>query len=120
MKMESNSDGRFFVMRLVVFVVLSFWFSIGQADWIDPAQKIELIGTGISSDGIYVVTVEKLKSAQFSACGFVFKMTNSRPLFDQKLSMMLSAFHAGAKMRFYVTGCDAQGNLILEGVDIVH
>lgn len=107
-------------MRALLLSLLLLTSSSAWADWVDPAQTIDLIGTGTASDGIFVVTKEKLKSAQFPNCNFVLKMSPNRPLFDQKLSMLLSAFHSGAKVRFYVTGCDAGNLLMLEGIDILH
>lgn len=58
---------------------------------------------GWDGEGVYVDTVGNTNT--YGCEQPRFGMASNNPLFDQNLTVLLSAFHAGSKVEFYFDGC---------------
>ena len=64
---------------------------------------IRQLSTGWEGSELYIWTNENLRVESCPSDGFIMP-TNHR-LADEMMSMILSAYHAGSKARFYIDGC---------------
>ena len=93
------------ILGLIILISFST-FSIAGIS-LNP-QTINVIEMGWSAEGVYVHTNERLVGSAGTAedCGgTTSRMPFDQPLFQENLSVLLSAFHAESKVRLYVDGC---------------
>lgn len=97
---------------LPIFVCFSF---LAHAGTELPAQTIRLLGTGWDSEGIYISTDEGIQS---QSCGSGGLILQDHILKDEIISILLSAYHANSKVKFYVDGCTGS-NMKIQAVKMV-
>ncbi|GLX80229.1 hypothetical protein tinsulaeT_35690 [Thalassotalea insulae] len=88
---------------LFSFLIVSFSTFAGTKL---ASQTIVGVSMGWTGEGIYITTTEKL-NAEGCSTGTAVMLTET-PLFEENLSVLLSAFHANSKVRLYVDGCAGQ------------
>ena len=100
-----------YLSGIILFCLPSLAFSGTQL----APQTITSIGMGWGAEGIYVNTAEGLSAE--GCVNNVARMPNDHVWLEENLSVLLSAFHAQAKVRLYVDGC-VGNNMRLQAVSV--
>jgi len=79
-------------------------------------QTIKQISTGWGAEGVYVWTNENI--IEEGCQSGVARLDPDHPLKTEIVSIMLSAFHSGARVKLYVDGC-AGSQMRLKAVGIL-
>jgi len=96
-----NKKERMKMLRGIIFGVLSIIsFSVSAVDgWSVDSYQVKLIDT-VQAENFAYLTLENYTNANCSVNRIALTHT-SKNKFDNMFSLALSAFHSGAKLRFY-------------------
>lgn len=98
-------------MKCTLIFITLFFSSLAYSGTELPAQTIKTIATGWDGKDFFIWTEEN-HLAEDCTSG-VLKMSSSHTMKSELLSIMLSAFHSGKKVKFYISGCAGnQMNLV--------
>ena len=75
------------------------------------------MATGWGAEGLYVEVVANNYSVD--GCGPRYRIEPNHPMLKEMVSLLLSAFHSGAKVSLYVDGCVNSAIMNLKSVAIV-
>lgn len=94
------------IKKLIKFIlVVSVFISIKAFGGTTILSKtLSSIEMGWGGEGVYVSIKESLVPVE-GCVSSRFRMSSNTPLFNENLSILLSAFHTKTKVKFYIDGC---------------
>lgn len=101
-----------YIIALFALLISNFTYSGTEL----PAQTIKTIATGWDGKDVFIWTEEN-NIAENCASG-VMQMSSDHTMKNELLTIMLSAFHSGNKVKFYVNGCTG-GQMSLMAVKVL-
>ena len=93
---------------LVIIACISFHANAGTYL---AKQRVTEVANGWAETNLYITTDLPLSAEGCSETDFRYVLKQSHAQYDLVASMLLSAMHSRAQVRFYVSGC--AGNLML-------
>jgi hypothetical protein len=92
-------------MKYILFIIISVLFSTAAiAEANTSLLTIQRIGTGWAGEGIYIYPYEEEIVESCSTARFF--ISRESVLFNEILSIALSALHTKSQVQFHVIGCE--------------
>ena len=104
------------MFKKILLMTLFVSMSVNSAESI--RTKITRVGTSNSGEGIIIQTQDPAPTT-CSSTSKIFMKKDTNLLFEENLSILLSAFHSGSKVLIYTEGCEISSHIAFKSVSVI-